>query len=261
MTRSVLDDWFAKGMDPAGYDATAAARLAMKPQLPKRFYKEAGVGEADGAFRLLLDGRAAKTPARQPIACPSRALAEALAAEWNAQKDVIDPAIMPLTRLINSIIDGVVPDPAPVADEIVKFSGSDLICYRADTPASLVARQAAAWDPVLAWLRDDLGARFILSEGVVHVTQPESALNAVRAALPTDGWRLGALHVLTTLTGSALLSLALYRGRLTPAELWSAAHVDEDFQSELWGQDEDAAERRQVREREMQAAATVLATV
>ncbi|WP_246088520.1 ATP12 family chaperone protein [Phreatobacter stygius] len=261
MTRSVFDDWFAKGMDPAAYDPTAAARLSMKTQLPKRFYAEAGVGEADGAFRLLLDGRSAKTPSRHPLAVPTRRLAEAVAAEWAAQRQVIDPATMPLTRIVNAIIEGVVPDPAPVADDIVRYSASDLLCYRAATPASLVARHAAAWDPVLAWARDALGARFILSEGIVHVTQPERALAALRAALPDDAWRLGAMHVVTTLTGSALLAVALQMGRLTPAEVWSAAHVDEDFQTELWGHDEDAAERRRAREREMMAAATVLASL
>jgi chaperone required for assembly of F1-ATPase len=239
---------------------TAAQRNA-RPALRQRFYQHAGTASGADSHAVQLDGKAVHTPARRPLAAPSLPLAQALAAEWDAQRDKIDPATMPLTRLVNSIIDGVVPDPAPVADEIVKYAGSDLICYRAGNPDSLVARQAKAWDPVLAWARDSLGARFILSEGIVHVAQPETALSAVRAALPRDGWRLGALHVLTTLTGSALLALALEKGRLTPAELWSAAHVDEDFQTELWGQDEDAAERRQVREREMLAAATVLASL
>lgn len=261
MTRSVFDDWFAKGMDPAAYDPTAAARRSMKTQLPKRFYAEAGVGEADGAFRLLLDGRSAKTPSRHVMAVPTLRLGEAVAAEWAAQKEFIDPATMPLTRIVNAIIEGVVPDPTPVAEDIVRYSASDLLCYRAANPASLVARHAASWDPVLAWVRDELGARFILSEGIVHVTQPEAALAAVRAALPDDAWRLGAMHVVTTLTGSALLALALYKGRLTAAEVWAAAHVDEDFQTELWGYDEDAAERRQAREREMMAAATLLAAL
>ena len=259
--RSVFDDWFANGMDPAAYDPTAAARLAMKPQLPKRFYKDVTVGEDDGAFALLLDGRKAKTPSRHVLAVPTRRVGEALAAEWAAQGEFIDPATMPLTRIVNSIIEGVVPNPGPVADDIVRYSGSDLLCYRAAGPDSLVRRLGEAWDPVLDWARDELGARFILSEGIVHVAQPDSATAAIRAALPADPWRIGALHVVTTLTGSALLALALEKGRMTAAQAWAAAHVDEDFQAELWGTDEEAAERRQAREREMMAAATLLATL
>ena len=259
--RSPLEEWFANGMDPAAYDPTAAARLVMKPQLPKRFYKDVTIGEEDGAFALLLDGRKARTPSRHVLAVPTRCLGEALAAEWAAQKEFIDPSTMPLTRIVNSIIEGVVPDPGPVADDIVRYSGSDLLCYRAASPESLVRRLGEAWDPVLAWAREALGARFILSEGIVHVAQPEAATAAIRAALPSDPWRLGALHVVTTLTGSALLALALEKGRLTAAEAWTAAHVDEDFQTELWGADEDAAARRQAREREMMAAAKLLATL
>lgn len=261
MSKSLFDDWFPTGQDPAAYDPVAAARQAMKPSWPKRFYREATTGEAPDGWRLLLDGRPAKTPGRSPLAMPSRALAEAVSAEWGALGDLIEPLRLPVTRIVNAIIDGVVPDPAPVADDIVKYAGSDLICYRADGPGGLVARQAAAWDPVLAWAREVLGARFILSEGVMFVAQPEAAIRAVRAALPADPWRLGATHVVTTLTGSALLALALERGRFTAGEIWSAAHVDEDFQIAQWGADEEAAARRAAREREMMAAAKVLASL
>ena len=136
-----------------------------------------------------------RTPARRALAAPTRALAEAIAAEWNAQTDVIDPARMPLTRLANAVIDAVADKPAPVADEIAKYLGSDLLCYRADAPAGLVERQARAWDPVLAWARDQFGARFVLAQGVVHVAQPREAIAAVRAAIPAEPWRLGALSV------------------------------------------------------------------
>jgi chaperone required for assembly of F1-ATPase len=261
MTRSLFDDWFAKGLDPAAYDPVAAARLAMKPQLPKRFYKEAGFAEEGGAFVLTLDGRKAKTPGRRPVAMPTARLAEAVAAEWQAQGEFIDPATMPLTRIVNSIVEGVSDVPEAVADEIVKYAGSDLLCYRADKPQSLVARQAAAWDPVLAFLREEIGARFILSEGVMFVDQPETAVAAVRAALPADPWRLGALSVITTLTGSALLALAHHRGFLDAEAAFAAAHVDEDFQREAWGHDDEAAERRAARHAEMMAAAKVLASL
>lgn len=261
MSKSLFDDWFAKDQDPAAYDPVAAARLAMKPAWPKRFFAQATTAEAADGWRLLLDGRPAKTPGRQVIAVPSQALGEALAAEWGALGEVIDPMRLPVTRIVNAIIDGVAPDPAPVAEDIVRYAGSDLLCYRADGPSGLVERQAAAWDLVLVWAREALGARFILSEGVMFVAQPDTAIAAVRRALPADPWRTGATHVVTTLTGSALLALALLHGRLTPAEAWSAAHVDEDFQIEQWGHDEEAAERRAAREREMMAAAKVLAAL
>lgn len=259
MTKSLFDDWFPTGQDPAAYDPVAAARQAMKPSWPKRFYREATAGEAPDGWRLLLDGRPAKTPGRNVLAMPSRALGEAVAAEWGALDDLIDPLRLPVTRIVNAIIDGVVPDPGPVADDIVKYAGSDLICYRADGPSGLVERQSAAWDPILAWAREALGARFIQSEGVMFVAQPDAAIAAVRRALPADPWRTGAAHVVTTLTGSALLALALLHGRLTAGEAWSAAHVDEDFQIAQWGADEEAAERRAARQREMMAAAKVLA--
>ena len=171
----------------------------------------------------------------------------------------IDPAAMPLTRLANTIIDGVVTAPAPLAEEIVKYLGSDLVCYRADTPDGLVQAQARHWDPVLRWAREALGARFVLAEGVVFVAQPEQAIAAARAVIPAEPWRLGAVNVITTLTGSALIALALSEGQLAVDAAWDAAHVDEDWNMSLWGRDELALDRRAKRFAEMQAAATVLA--
>lgn len=262
MSKSIFDDWFARDMDPAVYDPVAAARQAMKPTYPKRFCKEASVGPSDEGFRLLLDGRPAKTPGRNGLGFPTERLAQAVADEWQALDEFIEPLRMPITRIANSIIDGVLPDPAPVAAEIVRYAGSDLLCYRADGPQGLVDRQAAAWDPVLAWFRDARGARLILSEGVMFVQQPQSALDAVAAALPAgDGWRIGAAHVVTTLTGSALLAVALLNGFLDRDAVWAAAHVDEDFQISQWGEDAEATERRVQRRREFDAAATILAAL
>ena len=253
--RDIFTDLFTT--EPA--DPTEAARRAMRPPLPRRFYRHAGVEEADGGFRIVLDGGPVRTPARGFLVAPSRALAQALAAEWDTQGEIIDPATMPLTRLANSIIDGVVASPAPVAAEIGKYLGSDLLFYRADGPQRLVERQERLWDPVLAWAREALGARFVLAQGVVHTAQPEGAIAAARAAIPNDPWRLGALHAITTLTGSALLALALARGHLTTDEAWDAAHVDEDWNMEQWGRDDIALARRAARRAEMDAAATVLA--
>jgi chaperone required for assembly of F1-ATPase len=168
---------------------------------------------------------------------------------------------MPLTRIANAIIDGVADAPGPVRAEIEKYLTSDLLFYRAGAPQELRERQARHWDPILRWAKDTLGADFKTGEGVVHIAQPETALRAANAAIPDDPWRLGALNVMTTLTGSALLALAVLRGELSVEAAWRAAHVDEDWNEEQWGRDEDALKRRAFRFAEMQAAARVLETL
>src|SRR5215208_5230433 len=252
--RDIFEEIFAK--DPL--DAMEAARRSMRPALRRRFYDKAAVEGGPEAFAILLDGKPVRTPARRPLAAPSRALAEALAAEWNAQQEVVDPAAMPLTRLANSIIDGVAQMPLSVAEEITQYLGSDFLFYRTEGPRGLVERQTRQWDPVLAWARDVLGAPFVLAAGVMFVEQPEEAIAAAKAAIPADPWRLGAVSSITTLTGSALLALAMLRGRLSVEEAWAAAHVDEDWNMEFWGRDERALERRGYRFAEMVAAAEVL---
>jgi chaperone required for assembly of F1-ATPase len=252
--RDILEDLFHN--EPL--DPTESARRSMRPRLRKRFYARAHAGDAE-PYSILLDGRGVKTPAGNTLAAPTGALADAIAAEWDAQGERIDPATMPLTRLANTIIDGVAADPEPVADEIAKYLGSDLLYYRAGTPDGLVARQVRHWDPVLAWARDALGARFVLSEGVMFVAQPDGAVAAALSAIPSDPWRLGAMHAITTITGSALLALSLARGALGVDAAWAAAHVDEDWNMAQWGRDEIALARRAARFAEMQAAATVLA--
>ncbi len=242
-------------------DPMESARRGGRPELRKRFYERAHIGEAAGAgdgFPVLLDGKPVKTPARRTLAAPVRPLAEHIAQEWDAQQNVIDPARMPLTRLANAVIDAVAEQTQPVADEVAKYLGSDLLFYRADAPPGLVERQARHWDPVLAWAHQALGARFMLVEGVVFAAQPDAAIAAARAAIPSDVWRLGAIASITTLTGSGLLALALSAGQLDTDAAWAAAHVDEDWQMEHWGRDEVALARRAYRFGEMQAAATVL---
>jgi chaperone required for assembly of F1-ATPase len=255
--RDIFTDIFAA--DPR--DPTEAARRHMRPNRPRRFYAQASVEEGEGSWAVLLDGRGVKTPARMALAAPSRVLAEAIAAEWTAQQEHIDAATMPLTRLANAIIDGVAVKPEAVAADVAKYLGSDLLCYRAAGPDGLIARQIGLWDPVLVWAREDLGARFVLAQGIMPVAQPEAALAAARAAIPADPWRLGAVHAMTTLTGSGLLALAVLRGRLSAAEAWLAAHVDEDWNMDLWGRDALALERRATRFAEMRAAAKVLETL
>jgi chaperone required for assembly of F1-ATPase len=240
-------------------DPMVSARQGSRASLRKRFYKQAQVGDNTGeGFPLLLDGKQVMTPARKALTAPVRDLAQAIAKEWEAQVEVIDPFAMPLTRLANVVIDGVAEAPAPIVEEIVQYLGSDLVCYRADAPPGLVERQQAEWDAVLDWARDALNARFILIEGVVYAAQPEEAIAAAAASIPKDSWRLGAVASMMTLTGSALIALSVNAGAFDPAAAWKAAHVDEDYQMSQWGLDDMALERRAGRFSEFMAAATVL---
>ena len=241
-------------------DPMRAAQANMRPQPGRRFYKQVEVTEENGRFVLSLDGRRARTPGRNPLAHASRALMLHAAAEWERQSETIDPAYMPLTRLLNSAIDGVAHTMAETRADILRYAGSDLLCYRAEEPDTLVARQAHAFDPVLRWAADELGARFHVTAGVMHIAQPPQALAAIGAALEAynDPAALAALSVMTTLSGSALLALAVARGFLPPEAAWLAAHIDEDFQAERWGEDAEAMARRASRRREFDTAAVVV---
>ena len=241
-------------------DPLGSVQRDSRPALPKRFYATAGAEARDSGFALTLDGRAARTPGKRPLAFPTQALAEAVAREWAAQGELIDPRTMPLTRLVNSAIDGVASTMEATRADMAGYAGTDLLCYRAASPEALAALQAAAHDPVLDWAHEALGARFVVTQSVMHVRQPDSTLAVVRAALEAveDPFALAALHVQTTLTGSVILALAVAHGRLNPDEAWRAAHVDEDFQISQWGEDDEAMIRRAARWLEMQAAAQML---
>ncbi len=226
---------------------------------PKRFYKDVGTAPEGDGFAILLDGKPIRTPAKAKLSVPSQALAEAIAEEWRAQGERIDPATMRLTKLANSAIDGVRGRESAVLDDLIAFAGSDLLCYRAEGPEGLVAKQNEHWDPVLAWAKQELGAPLNLAQGIVHVAQPEGSLDRLRERLKRlDAFRLAALHVMTSLTGSALLPLTVASGRLTPDEAWAAAHVDEDWQISQWGQDAEAAARRARRRQEFDASCRLL---
>ncbi len=256
--REIFDEIYQK----QPLDPMEAVRRNVRPNLRRRFYKQASVADLDESGHLVtLDSRPIRTPARRSLAAPTRGLAEALAAEWEAQMEVVDPARMPLTRLANAVIDAVADRPQAVKDEVAKYLGCDLLFYRAGSPAGLIARQAQAWDPVLAWARDELGARFVQIEGVMHAAQPEHAVAAARMAIPQGAWRLGAVSSITNLTGSGLLALALAQDALDTNAAWDAAHIDEDWQMAQWGRDEIALARRDFRYAEMQAAAKVLELV
>jgi chaperone required for assembly of F1-ATPase len=236
----------------------SAQRLA-RQELPRRFYQKAAARPHEGGHAVFLDGRVAKTPARRSLVVSDARVAEALAAEWQAQQGEINPATMPVTRIVNAAIDRVAGERDAVRAEIVQYAGSDLVCYRAEGPATLTGAQEKAWTPVLAWARQRLGARFILAEGVVHVAQSPDALGAIEAALGAlDPLRLAAISTVTTLTGSALIALALADGMFSLDAAWTAAHVDEDWQMSQWGVDAMAMERRAARFDEMRAAALIL---
>jgi chaperone required for assembly of F1-ATPase len=239
-------------------DPEEAVRRATRVPRRQRFYARAGVIEAPDGFVITLDDKPVRTPSGRILAAPNREIADGIVAEWDGQQETIDPLTMPLTRLANSVIDAVVDRVQAVADDVAKYFGSDLLFYRAGHPEALVAREAAQWDPIVFWAADTLGAHFILAEGIVHVRQPDTAIAAARAALPTNAWSIAALHVVTTLTGSALLALALMRGVIDQDQAWAAAHVDEDWNIEKWGGDEEVAARRAARLVDFRAAAAVL---
>lgn len=253
-----MRELFDEDLGSSSLDPEEAVRNSKRTGQRKRFYTSASVRETPEGFAVLLDDRPVRTPSRNVLAAPTREIAEIMAAEWEAQRDVINPMTMPLTRLANSIIDGVTGRVDVVVEDIAKYLETDLLFYRAGHPDALVAREAAHWDHVLFWVAETLEARFILTEGIVHVRQPDQAVAAARKALPSDPWVVGALHVVTTLTGSVLLALALMAGRLDADEVWAAAHVDEDWNSEKWGVDEEAAVQRASRLVDFRAAAAVL---
>jgi chaperone required for assembly of F1-ATPase len=242
----------------SGLDPEEAVRRSTRGPQRKRFYKQADLAETADGFAIQLDGKQVRTPSGRSLVAPTRDIADGIAAEWNAQVENIDPLTMPLTRFANTVGEAVVDRVDAVAEDVAKYLGSDLLFYRAGHPEGLVAREAALWDPVLFWAAETLGAHFILAEGIVHVRQPDSAIAAARAALPADPWSIAALHVVTTLTGSALLALALKHEVLDADQVWAAAHVDEDWNGEKWGVDAEVAARRAARLVDFKAAAKVL---
>lgn len=228
--------------------------------LPRRFYQTVAIKSEPAGVSLLLDGKTVRTPGKAPLVLPTRALAEAVAGEWRAQGERIDPTTMPLTKLANSAVDGVCGREQEVIDDIVAHARGDLLCYRAQGPGGLVEAQRKHWDPVLAWAEKALAAPLVRVEGIVHRAQPQASLERLKEKLVgRDAFSLAALHEMTALTGSALLALAVALGRMTPDEAWAAAHVDEDWQISQWGDDAEAGARRKHRWRDFAAAAKTLA--
>ncbi len=228
----------------------------MKPR--KRFYKRAAV-TGEGPFAIALDDRPIKTPYKHPLLLESRPLAEAIAAEWQAQEPYILPPLMRFTSLAFSAIDHVAGQPTRTRDEIMLYAGSDLVCYRATEPEGLVERQAAHWDPILKEAGECLSVEFTVIQGLTYQPQPPESLTAMSDHLTGKSpLQLSAIYDVTTRTGSALIALCLAEGRLTADAAWTAAHVDEDWQNEQWGQDLEARERREALQHEFGQAAEFL---
>lgn len=228
-------------------------------ELPKRFYKQVTVESADNGFAVLLDGRPIKTPGRVQVVLPKRALADLVAAEWDAQTEFVDPMTMPALRLLNSALEGGVASSTALREEIVKYAGNDLLLYRADTPRELVAAQDDAWDGVLVAMAREYAIKFQPTVGIIHQSQPEETLNRLADIIASeDHFALTAMMSITGLTGSGLISIALRRKLIDAQSAWAAAHVDEDHNIRLWGADPEAEARRAKRREEFDAAVRVL---
>lgn len=221
----------------------------------RRFWKEARACAVAGGHGVQLDARPLMTPAKAPLIVPSATLAHAIAAEWAAQEGQVAPATMPLTRMANSALDKVAPAHAAVVDEIAGYGETDLLCHRAEGPAELVARQAAAWNPLLDWAQAALGARLVPVAGVICRGQPPESLARLRAQVAAvDAFALCALHDLVALSGSLVIGLRAMQQGADMADLWARARVDEAWQEEQWGRDDEAAAQAQAREAAFMAA-------
>lgn len=207
----------------------------------KRFWKQASVGEADTGFTIMLDGKPVHTPGKRALIVPTRALADAIAVEWDAQVEVINPETMPLTRAANSAIEKVAPQRQPVREMLAEYGDTDLVCYRSEGPVELTLRQAAAWDPVLDWAAERFGARLFTITGVMYDAQSQETLEKLARPLKdADDFRLTGMHDLITISGSLVLGLAVSERHIPAKDAWELARVDEIWQQEQWGADEEA---------------------
>jgi chaperone required for assembly of F1-ATPase len=225
----------------------------------RRFWKEARAVEREDGWGIELDGKPLRTPGKAALSVASEALAEAIAGEWNGAGETIDPRAMPLTGFANAAIDRIAPDPDAFAAGLAKYGESDLLCYRAEAPASLIAREAAAWDPLLAWARRRFDVDFVVTAGITYVPQPEATVARLgHAAAMLDPFRLAALSPLVTIGGSLVAALAVLEQAVAPEEAWQAVSVDEHWQLETWGSDADAEAALANKRRDFLAAADFL---
>jgi chaperone required for assembly of F1-ATPase len=213
----------------------------MKPSLKKRFWKEAAVVEIDDGFNVTLDGHAVRTPSKAPLNIQYRKIADQIAEEWMAQQEEVDPATMPATRMVNSVIDKVSVNFEAIVEMLTEYAGSDLICYRSLSPQELIAEQEALWDPLLEWSATSMNAPMASANGVMFVAQDESSVDVYRQRLKgMNNYQLAGVHDLITISGSAVIAIALITNHLTPDQAWAAATVDEAWQEKQWGTDEEA---------------------
>ncbi len=241
-------------------DGYGRAQHLNKVELPKRFYKDVAAGPYETGFVVTLDGRPVRTPGKKlPVVVPAAAIATAMAEEWSAQGEFIDPATMPMVRLINSAVesgDEMVP---AFRDEVIKFVGGDLLLYRAEGPQELVSEQELQWDRALVSIARHFGVSFVPTMGIIHQAQPKQTLDRLAEALQGENlFVLTALVSVTGLTGSGILAIGLWHKLFSPDQVWSAAHVDEDYQISQWGEDEEASERRRKRRIEFDTAVAAL---
>ncbi|WP_340264279.1 ATP12 family chaperone protein [Sphingobium mellinum] len=217
----------------------------------RRFYKDVDVVAGEQGHEISLDGRPVRTPARAALALPTLKLAEAIAGEWRTQGDTIDPRSMPFTGLANGAIDQVAPGHRDFAAGIARYAESDLLCYRADGPHELVAKESAAWDPLLEWARHRYDVAFQVTQGIIPVEQPAETLERMGAAVAAlDPFRLAGLSTLVTLSGSLVCGLALVEGGHDVEDVWTASEIDEAWEIAQWGEDADAAARSARRKQE-----------
>ena len=240
-------------------DGLGRAAAPDRQALPKRFYKETGVTPVEAGFAVTLDGRPTRTPGMKPVVVPVASIATAMAAEWAAQDEVIDPGAMPLVRLVNAALEGGEDAATALREEIVKYAGNDLLLYRADTPQELVSEQERHWDAALVRIARHFGVSFRPAIGIIHEPQPAPTLARLSEVLAGEGhFVLTALVALTSITGSGLLAIAVWHRLLTADEAWDAAHVDENHNLRLWGADEEATLRLRKRRLDFDTAVQLL---
>ena len=221
----------------------------------KRFWKTVTADEVDGGFAVHLDGRPVRTPLKTPVVVPTQAMAEAMKAEWDAQGEKIDPLSMPVTRAANAALDKVATQHAEVVDMLAAYGDSDLLCYRADSPDTLVEQQAEGWDPLIDWAATELGAPLLLRTGVMHHPQDPKTLGVLHGHVAGfDAFRLTAFHDLVAITGSLILGLAVTRGRLDSTQAWHLSRIDEEWQISQWGADDEAEKQASLKMRDLQRA-------
>jgi len=260
--RDILED--AEGAAERGDVGPGKAnRERDKQSFPKRFYKQAEVTPLDTGFTVELDGKGIKTPGRKPIIVPTENAAQLMADEWNAIETEINPLLMPATRLVNTAVDGVADEMQAVMEDVTRYAASDMLCYRADMPKELVEKQREHWDPVLDWVLETFHAHFEITSGIMSVAQPKDTITAFGNQLKqhADPIKIACIHTFTSISGSALLALALAENHLTAETCWQAAHVDEDWNISRWGEDYEAAERRKQCWKDFEAADRLFKTI